>query len=61
MDIMTEPPGGCTSTRRPDGPPVQLRSLLALAIHHRAQFATLDARISPDLIPGGESAYQVIS
>jgi len=34
--------------------------LLALAIHHRARFATLDRRIDPTQIPGGENAYCVI-
>jgi toxin-antitoxin system PIN domain toxin len=31
--------------------------LLALAVSHKGKFATLDARISPDLIPGGPQAY----
>jgi toxin-antitoxin system PIN domain toxin len=35
--------------------------LLALAVHHGARFATLDARINPDLVSGGRSACQVIS
>jgi toxin-antitoxin system PIN domain toxin len=34
--------------------------LLALACHHQAKFATLDRRIDPSLIPGGEKAYFVI-
>lgn len=34
--------------------------LLALAIHHRARLATLDRRIDPTQIPGGETAYCVI-
>jgi hypothetical protein len=34
--------------------------LLALAVHHGAAFATLDARIKPDLVPGGPAAYTVI-
>jgi hypothetical protein len=34
--------------------------LLALAIHHHARFATLDRRIDPAQIPGGENAYWVI-
>ena len=35
--------------------------LLAVAVHHGAAFATLDARIKPDLVPGGRAAYIVIS
>jgi hypothetical protein len=34
--------------------------LLALAVHHGAQFATLDARINPSLVPGGAAAYMVV-
>lgn len=34
--------------------------LLALAVHHGAGFATLDARIQPALVPGGPAAYSVI-
>ena len=35
--------------------------LLALAVHHGARFVTLDARVNPDLVPGGRAAYQVVS
>jgi len=34
--------------------------LLALAIRHQARFATLDRRIDPSRIAGGEKAYCVI-
>ncbi|HNQ87679.1 MAG TPA: PIN domain-containing protein [Verrucomicrobiota bacterium] len=34
--------------------------LLALAVHHGAVFATLDARIQPGLVPGGPAAFVVI-
>lgn len=34
--------------------------LLALAIRHRAGFATLDRRIDPSRMAGGEKAYCVI-
>ncbi len=34
--------------------------LLALAIHRKGKLATLDRRIDPSLIPGGEKAYCVI-
>jgi toxin-antitoxin system PIN domain toxin len=34
--------------------------LLALAIHHTGKLATLDQRIDPSLLPGGEEAYCVI-
>lgn len=35
--------------------------LLALAVHHGAAFATLDARVNPSLVPGGLPAYVVIA
>lgn len=34
--------------------------LLALAVRHKARFATHDRRIDPAVIPGGEEAYCVI-
>lgn len=34
--------------------------LLALAAHFSIRFATLDARIEPALIPGGEKAFYLI-
>jgi len=34
--------------------------LVGLAVHHRGRFATFDARIDPDLIPGGPSAIFLI-
>lgn len=34
--------------------------LLALAVHHGAAFATLDARIQPELVPGGPAAFRII-
>jgi uncharacterized protein len=34
--------------------------LLALAAHLSIRFVTLDARIKPDLIPGGEKAFYLI-
>jgi toxin-antitoxin system PIN domain toxin len=34
--------------------------LLALAVHHGVTFATLDARIQPELVPGGPAAFGVI-
>lgn len=35
--------------------------LLALAVKHRARFATFDSRIDPSLISGGREAYHLIS
>lgn len=34
--------------------------LLALAIENRGRFATLDQRIDPELVQGGEAAYHLI-
>ena len=34
--------------------------LLALAVHHGGQLATLDARLSPAAVPGGDKALTLI-
>jgi toxin-antitoxin system PIN domain toxin len=34
--------------------------LLALAIHHRAGFATFDRRIKPTTVPGGAAAFRLV-
>ena len=34
--------------------------LLALAVHHGGQLATLDARLSPAAVPGGDTALSLI-
>jgi len=34
--------------------------LLALAVHHGGQLATLDARLSPAAVPGGDKALSLI-
>lgn len=56
-----------TSIRNPElfpvlGTPKQITDvyLLALAVSRSVKFATLDARIKPDIVPGGENAHYLI-
>jgi hypothetical protein len=53
-----------TPTHTPVWPPISAYAnhcyLLALTIRHRAGFSTLDRRIDPSRIAGGEKAYCVI-
>ena len=34
--------------------------LLALAVEHQGRFATFDARIAPDVVPGGNKSFCLI-